>query len=422
MLPLLLLAAMQSPPPPSKVILVTIRGVEERHVDAYLRAGVLAADGGFARLRKQGLRVKELIPVPGAVTATAAATLATGATPGRHGITGNTLHQLGEPLEKATSGFTIPLDAETLREAAARQGKRVVDILPVLASNSRDGNRSAHVLTGGNSENGPRNTGTPPEFVSAITAAVGHWPGYPDHAGLMEGRITGSQLVEQSDRLRAFKTAAAKHVLKQGNFDLLIVDDPTVDAIMHGFPDPASPEAKRSYQLADQTLRELMDAAGTGVTLVAASGHGIQPMLRGIGMGKLLAGSGARAFAYGPVAHIRTNRPERIARFLKAAQDPQGRRIFEHIQILGPSDHPRNSGDVMVVARPGYFLHYGEGDTFRFPGDHGFLSDRGALYAAGPGIRPRTLGSARLIDVAATVSALLGIQPPAQSEGRNLLR
>jgi hypothetical protein len=46
----------------------------------------------------------------------------------------------------------------------------------------------------------------------------------------------------------------------------------------------------------------------------------------------------------------------------------------------------------------------------------------GILYVAGPGVEPgRSLGVVRAIDVAPTVAALLGIQPPANATGRDLL-
>ncbi len=60
-------------------------------------------------------------------------------------------------------------------------------------------------------------------------------------------------------------------------------------------------------------------------------------------------------------------------------------------------------------------------------GAHGFdpaLPDMGAIfYALGRGVpRGAELGEVRAIDVAPTIAALLGIQPPEQSEGRSLFR
>jgi hypothetical protein len=54
---------------------------------------------------------------------------------------------------------------------------------------------------------------------------------------------------------------------------------------------------------------------------------------------------------------------------------------------------------------------------------HGFLPGRpemGAIfYALGRGVpRGKALGEVRSVDVAATVARLLGIEPPAQSEGK----
>jgi arylsulfatase A-like enzyme len=43
------------------------------------------------------------------------------------------------------------------------------------------------------------------------------------------------------------------------------------------------------------------------------------------------------------------------------------------------------------------------------------------FFAAGPGIEPQALPPMTSVDVAATVAALLGIQPPRDSEGRAVL-
>jgi hypothetical protein len=56
------------------------------------------------------------------------AQIATGAYPERTNIPANTLHNTETSLTATTSGFSAPIDAETLWEAAKRQGKKVVTI------------------------------------------------------------------------------------------------------------------------------------------------------------------------------------------------------------------------------------------------------------------------------------------------------
>jgi arylsulfatase A-like enzyme len=63
--------------------------------------------------------------------------------------------------------------------------------------------------------------------------------------------------------------------------------------------------------------------------------------------------------------------------------------------------------------------------AFRDGGGHGYdpeLPEMGAIFfALGRGVTPATrLGVVRAIDVAPTAAALLGIDPPAQSEGKAL--
>ena len=62
----------------------------------------------------------------------------------------------------------------------------------------------------------------------------------------------------------------------------------------------------------------------------------------------------------------------------------------------------------------------------RVKGGHGYAPDTpemgGIFYAMGRGVVPGTkLGPVRAIDVAPTVTRLLGIEPPRDSEGRALL-
>ena len=60
------------------------------------------------------------------VTATNHVAIATGAYPERTNIPANTLHNTETPLTATTSGFSAPIDAETLWEAAQRQGNEEI--------------------------------------------------------------------------------------------------------------------------------------------------------------------------------------------------------------------------------------------------------------------------------------------------------
>jgi len=90
--------------------------------------GKLAA-GGYARLAERGLLAERMQPPTPSLTAVSHVTLATGALPWQTGIVSNTILDREKPFPATISGFDAPIRAETLWEAARRQGKRVGSVL-----------------------------------------------------------------------------------------------------------------------------------------------------------------------------------------------------------------------------------------------------------------------------------------------------
>lgn len=82
-------------------------------------------EGGFARFFREGAVADRMIPVNPTLTAVNHISLATGVDAGRTGIVSNWFHPAGAPLTQKSSGFVAPIGAETLWEAAQRQGKKV---------------------------------------------------------------------------------------------------------------------------------------------------------------------------------------------------------------------------------------------------------------------------------------------------------
>jgi predicted AlkP superfamily phosphohydrolase/phosphomutase len=284
--------------------------------------------------------------------------------------------------------------------------------------------------------------------------------------------------MEQAERLANYKRDVARFCLRRLDFDLLLLDENIVDNVSHqfflleprqtGYADEGGFKRQRyaryierSYEVADLSLGQLMGAAPLGTNFVVASPYGMAPTHTAIPINDLLVKAGirvapddtaeARAYAYGPLAHIYVNVAgqaprgivpprhfkhyvDRIVKALRKARDPvTGEAIFE--RILTRSELPRirmghslTAGDVVVFARRGYVLS-GEVGTRqprpRFLGDHGYLSNmpemRGIFMAVGPSVPKASLGVVRTVDVAPTVSALLGISAPAQSQGKNIL-
>ncbi|HEX7152375.1 MAG TPA: alkaline phosphatase family protein [Thermoanaerobaculia bacterium] len=97
--------------------------------------------GAFARLA-EGTQVRRVIPINPTVTASAHVSILTGAPAERHGIVSNRFHLPGTPRTQATLGMDAAIDAETLIEAAKRQGKRV-GCLPFPTCDFKSPRRSA---------------------------------------------------------------------------------------------------------------------------------------------------------------------------------------------------------------------------------------------------------------------------------------
>jgi predicted AlkP superfamily pyrophosphatase or phosphodiesterase len=251
---------------------------------------------------------------------------------------------------------------------------------------------------------------------------------------------------------------------------------------------------ERAYQIADRNLKKIIDAAKLSKTnIIAVSDHGMAPMHTVAFPNRILraaelvsvTGTGAvdpavsltNAVIVGGAANIYINLQGReptgivplekyeelqkqIEDTFKAISDPvTNERVFEIIlkkprepELLlkasnfGSDQEKKrrgrerdfhafgeDSGDVLVVAIPGYNLDFNAGtgtttgDFFQsstFFGQHGHdprLPEMKAIfYAAGPDFKRRTLQDVDNVDIAPTVAELLGINPPKDSQGKKI--
>jgi len=127
-LPCVLVAA--APPAPAaaekprKVILLSLDGAGAEMLHQLHKEGALSA-GGFESFFRDGQVADRMLPVNPTITAVNHISLATGYPPAQTGIVSNRFHPPGAPFLDTVSGFSAPIETETLWEAAQRQGKRV---------------------------------------------------------------------------------------------------------------------------------------------------------------------------------------------------------------------------------------------------------------------------------------------------------
>jgi len=386
--------------PPSTVILLSLDGVRHDYL-ARDRESLPA----LTRMAREGARAEALVPVFPASTFPNHVSLATGTYADRHGIVANRFFDPagpdGGPAEFDYSNDASWIEAEPLWAAAERQGVRAATFFWVGSETVWHGVAASH-------RRAPFDASVP---ESAKVDQILAWLDLPSG---------------QRPRLILSWWHGA-------------------DGAGHRFG-PDADETRRQLAGQDAELARLLaalDARGAwaSTTLVVVSDHGMvalnerldaQAPLRELGIQ-------ARVVAGGSFAHVfledKSQREE-----ARAVLDAQaGVRAYAS-DALPPAlryAHPRRVGDVVALTDPPRF--FGRPGTlrdaqFRFSrllgrsrGGHGYDPARsprmnGIFLALGRGVvtgaRP---GRVRAIDVAPTLAALLGIEPPRHSEGEPVL-
>lgn len=121
-----------------KVVLISVDGAADWILDDLLARNLLPETGAFSTIRKKGTYAESMIPVSISATAVSHISLFTGVQPNIHGIVGNNILMPGEEIKspRGTSGFSAPIETETLWRSAMRQGKNVTNINAVGQDNS----------------------------------------------------------------------------------------------------------------------------------------------------------------------------------------------------------------------------------------------------------------------------------------------
>jgi predicted AlkP superfamily pyrophosphatase or phosphodiesterase len=122
--------ALASPPEVRRrAVLISFDAVAGQKLERLLADPSKLTAGGYRRIAARGVIAGRLVPPTPALTAVSHTVIATGALPQVTGIVSNTMLDRSKPFGTTISGFDAPIRADTLWEAARRQGKRVGVIL-----------------------------------------------------------------------------------------------------------------------------------------------------------------------------------------------------------------------------------------------------------------------------------------------------
>jgi len=384
---LLLLGAFRADAKPL-VILLSLDGV--RH--DYLDRGSLPA---FERMAREGARADALVPIFPSTTFPNHVALATGTHADRHGIVANRFldAELGEFDYGNDARF---LDAEPLWAAAERQGVAAATFFWVGSETDWRGVGARHRRAPFDSKVSER------EKVAQILA----WLDLPEpeRPGLVMSWWHGADHAGHRHGPDARQTTAA-----------LRAQDRELGRLLAG-----------------------LDRRGVWgeTTLFVVSDHGMTSYEKTADVRAVLAEAGIRARVLHAVAsaQIHLKRPEQAARAVEVLRALPGVEAWARAGLPERLRyrHPR-AGDVVALAEPPVALLPANDRGARFGGlarllggalgAHGydparFASMHGVFVALGRGVPAGArLPRVRAIDVAATVATLLGIAPPASSEG-----
>jgi predicted AlkP superfamily pyrophosphatase or phosphodiesterase len=132
--------------PSNKVIMISLDGTPDYLVDKFLKSGVLSSNGAFARMKKMGTYAGTVLPVNVASTGPSHISIFTGASQAKTGIVGNSFRKTNQPWNTpALSAFRQPISAETIFQAAMRQGKKVMVLGGVGIDNTSEDRRTDYM-------------------------------------------------------------------------------------------------------------------------------------------------------------------------------------------------------------------------------------------------------------------------------------
>ena len=362
-------------------------------------------------------------------------TLVTGATPGRHGVIGNSyldrdsassISLLPDPVFDKDQIVKVP----TIYDQAHKAGLVTAGIIWPATRNARTLDWTVPDMFGNDSW---EKYGTP-IWMKELRAA-----GLPiDSYGGWVKEPTGGV---QRDWLYA---RMAAHLFDNHPPNLLMIHLVEVDHVEHRYG-PRSPEAYWSVSYADDRIRDIVEASkrspfGKRTTVIVASDHGFFPIEKDIRPNVLLkklnliSNEGKRAYCLSQGggcmvyvlddehrAEIMDELKTKLAE-IEGVQKVLGEKEYTALGLPTP-EADRRAPDLWLSAESGYsFSNTDSGDDTvvartSVGGTHGYLPDQpdmlGTLVMSGYGIKSGVeLGKVSNLDVAPTIARLLGVELP----------
>lgn len=349
----------------------------------------------FARMIREGARADRLDSVFPSLTFPSHVSLATGAPPDRHGIVMNHF----DDVQRGTFHYGNDaswLEAEPLWAAAERQKVRAAVFFWVGSETPWNG----------------------------VAASYRQTP--------FDDRIDESAKVAQIFAWLDLPEAERPHLVMSWWHG--------TDSLAHRLG-PDAPRVRQRLREQDHALCDLLnglDARGgfDDLTLIVVSDHGMADVSEPIDAIRALhaAGLEGRITVGGGMAQLRLADPTQTARALEVLRRLDGVQAEprDALPAAWRYAHPTRVGDIVLVTTPPrVFVEPGAAPNLLARvlrafaagrGSHGYeptVREMGAIFVAlGRGVPAGArLGTVRALDVAATVSSLLGIAPPSQSEG-----
>ena len=305
-----------------------------------------------------------------------------------------------------------------------------------------------------------RSTGFPANWVRTLDEKIGFWPGVPDSTTFGADSNRPELFLEQADRLVDFLTRADLLAAARSDWDLLLIYQPEIDETGHEFllVDPRQPRftpersarflgfVEQSYALADRSLDAIERALRPDDSLFVTGDHGMTAIWAEISIIDILREAGLvrldadrKVSASSPllpvpasgIVHIYRNpragpdvidRAERIVRGFRVGGESPFDRIVRREDAKDLGLQAPESGDLIVLARPGYLFAKearADGALVGERGDYGGHGYRNVypevdatLFAAGPGIPHQVVDSIGSWEIAALVAKAIGIAPP----------